>query len=130
MNLAIIFTKYMQVLLLLFHMHMKKNDNDFLFYLRYLLFTIIQESLELDENQENLRGFLDRVSILPEIITRIRRFSLKYKEHTDSVVLLHDVDRISRNPRKLIEGIRNVKVLELWSSSTFQVISFLYYLRK
>lgn len=103
----------MQVLLLLFHMHMKKNDNDFLFYLRYLLFTIIQESLELDENQENLRGFLDRVSILPEIITRIRRFSLKYKEHTDSVVLLHDVDRISRNPRKLIEGIRNVKVLEL-----------------
>ncbi|KAL0689173.1 hypothetical protein Bca4012_088850 [Brassica carinata] len=47
------------------------------------LFTIIQDP-ELDENQENLRGFLDRVSALPELITRIRRFSLKYKERVDS----------------------------------------------
>lgn len=41
---------------------------------------------------------------------------------------LHDVDRFSRNPRKLIKRIRNVKVLELWSSSTFQVISFFFIL--
>ncbi|CAN6916516.1 unnamed protein product [Brassica oleracea var. botrytis] len=47
------------------------------------LFTIIQDP-ELDENQENLRGFLVRVSALPELITRIRRFSLKYKERVDS----------------------------------------------
>lgn len=47
------------------------------------VFTIIQDP-ELDENQENLRGFLDRVSALPELITRIRRFSLKYKERIDS----------------------------------------------
>ncbi|KAG5415110.1 hypothetical protein IGI04_002677 [Brassica rapa subsp. trilocularis] len=47
------------------------------------LFTIIEDP-ELDENQENLRGFLDRVSALPELITRIRRFSLKYKERVNS----------------------------------------------
>ncbi|KAF8095828.1 hypothetical protein N665_0321s0008 [Sinapis alba] len=63
------------------------------------LFTIVQESLELDENQENMRGFLDKVSALPEIITRIRRFSLKYKEFVDSA----DFARVNKCIRHVLK---------------------------
>ncbi|KAF8095831.1 hypothetical protein N665_0321s0011 [Sinapis alba] len=42
----------------------------------------------------------------------------------DDVDLPHDVDRYSSNPKKLIKGIRNVKVLELSSSSTFEGLNY------
>lgn len=48
----------------------------------------------------------------------------------DNVDLPHDVDIYWSNPKKLLKGIRNVKVLHLSSSSTFEVSIFWLLLEK
>ncbi|CAL9246813.1 unnamed protein product, partial [Arabidopsis halleri] len=52
------------------------------------LFAIIPD-LEFGIKQEKLRGFLERILALPEITTRIRKFTLKCEGHVDSENYAH-----------------------------------------